>query len=277
MLIELAIGDTYGGTFEFANRDFVIANNNASGYVDRGDPLHVGRYTDDTQMSLAIAELLVAEEEFSPQNIADKFVEVYRRDPRPGYARRFKTFIESVKDGSEFLERIHPTSSRCGAAMRAMPLGIIRDPQEVCEKAVVQARLTHNTATGRRSAMASAMMTHYFLYDVGPKKELTSWLESNVPGKWSPAHHGKVSMHGMEVVRAALTAVMASNSMTGLLRSCVAFTGDVDSVAAIALAAGAGSREIEQDLPAALLRDLEDGPYGRTYLEELDDRLLSMA
>lgn len=65
--------------------------------------------------------------------------------------------------------------------------------------------------------------------------------------------------------------------MSKLLTDCIAFTGDVDTVAAIALAAGSCSREIQQDLPAHLIDALENGPYGRNYLIELDKQLMHVA
>jgi hypothetical protein len=63
--------------------------------------------------------------------------------------------------------------------------------------------------------------------------------------------------------------------MSDVLRACVAFTGDVDTVAAIALAAGSCAVEIAHDLPQHLIYGLEDGPFGRRYLEALDSQLLA--
>jgi hypothetical protein len=62
--------------------------------------------------------------------------------------------------------------------------------------------------------------------------------------------------------------------MTSLLHQCVAYTGDVDTVATIALAVAARTSSVAKDLPAPLYDDLEDGSYGRTYLADLDRRLL---
>jgi ADP-ribosylglycohydrolase len=67
---------------------------------------------------------------------------------------------------------------------------------------------------------------------------------------------------------------MANDSLSSLLRSCVAWTGDVDTVATIALAAGACSEEVAQDLPEHLVSGLENGPFGRDFLRELDRRLM---
>lgn len=75
-------------------------------------------------------------------------------------------------------------------------------------------------------------------------------------------------------VRAAITAVMRNDSMSKLLQDCIAFTGDVDTVAAIALAAGSCSEEITQDLPDHLIATLENNSYGKDYLINLDKQLM---
>jgi hypothetical protein len=63
--------------------------------------------------------------------------------------------------------------------------------------------------------------------------------------------------------------------MSDLLRTCIDFTGDVDTVAAIALAAGSCSTEIVQDLPVHLFDTLEQGQYGRDYIQRLDTQLMA--
>jgi len=78
-------------------------------------------------------------------------------------------------------------------------------------------------------------------------------------------------------VRAAITALQRNNRMSDLLKVCIAFTGDVDTVAAIALAAGSCSEEIAQDIPEHLVWTLEGGRYGRDYLIALDRQLDALA
>jgi ADP-ribosylglycohydrolase len=77
-------------------------------------------------------------------------------------------------------------------------------------------------------------------------------------------------------VRAAITAVVGNTRMSSLLKACIQFSGDVDTVATIALAAGSCCDEIEQDLPAHLLATLENGAYGRDYLIQLDDQVMQL-
>jgi ADP-ribosylglycohydrolase len=276
MLLELAIGDAYGAGFEYVAADIVAAENTVARYrKHQKHDIAAGRYTDDTQMSLAIAEAVVSGDEWTPEMLADRFVAAFRRDPRTGYASHFQTFLERVESGAQFLAEIRPASDRSGAAMRVAPVGVFPTVAEVVEKATVQARLTHDTPDGIAAARAAALMSHYFLYDRGPKAELGAWLEERVPGfPWAEPWDRKVGSKGWMSVRAAVSAVMANDSLTGLLRACVAFTGDVDTVATVALAAASGSREYARDLPAPLIWGLESGRYGRDYLLSLDEKLM---
>ena len=276
MLLELAIGDAYGAGFEYVDREMIRQHNNLSCYVKH--PRHniqPGSYTDDTQMSLAIAETIVSGEPWKPTVLAHKFVEVFQRDPREGYATGFYHFLLHVRDGEQFLRNIRPTSEKSGAAMRAAPIGIYPTLSLVIERCTIQAVLTHDTPNGINAAVAAALMTHYFLYNLGPKKELGIFLEEHVRGHWATPWTGKVKSQGWMSVQAAVTALLRSDTMRELLKTCIQFSGDVDTVAAIALAAGSCSTEIAQDLPVHLIDALENGQYGRDYIRLLDTQLMA--
>lgn len=278
MLLELAVGDAYGAGFEYAN-ELVPKFNDLSHYVQhpRHKEICAGCYTDDTQMSLAIAELIISGKAWTPLNIASHFVDCFKRDPRSGYAGRFYDFLQETQDGKHFLDRIIPTSDKSGAAMRAMPIGIYADIGEVIEKATLQAKITHDISDGISAAVASALMSHYFIYKVGNKADVGKWLEANIksPHQWSQPYIGKVKAKGWMSVRAAITAVQGNDKLSQLLMDCIAFTGDVDTVATIALAAASHSEEYQQDLPQHLIDTLENTVYGRDYLIQLDNQLLS--
>ncbi|MDZ8067752.1 MAG: ADP-ribosylglycohydrolase family protein [Nostoc sp. DedQUE08] len=172
--------------------------------------------------------------------------------------------------------KINPDSDKSGGAMRAAPIGIYPTPEKVIEAATIQAAITHNTTDGINAAVAAALMSHYFIYRLGAKRKLGRFLEGYVSGEWNKPWEGKVKSKGWMSVRAAITAVMRNDSMSELLQDCIAFTGDVDTVAAIALAAGSCSEEITQDIPNHLVAGLENGAYGRDYLIELDKQLMSL-
>lgn len=263
-----------GAGFEYAT-EMIEKHNDLSRYIQH--PRHnilPGCYTDDTQMTLAIAELIVEGQDWTPFNIASKFVEVFKRDPREGYAGGFQAFLHSVTSGEAFLARIRPDSDKSGGAMRAAPIGVFPTITEVIEKSAIQAAVTHNTPDGIQAAVAASLMTHYFIYNLGSKSELGLFLEKHVAGEWNKPYVGKVKSKGWMSVRAAITAVMRNDKLSELLKDCIAFTGDVDTVATVALAAASQSQEYTQDLPLHLIETLENGAYGRGYIQALDVKLL---
>jgi ADP-ribosyl-[dinitrogen reductase] hydrolase len=282
MLLEIGVGDAYGCGFEYSKPTKARPNDLSQFRSHPKWRQRPGKYTDDTEMSIAIAELLVEGVKWSPVNIAQKFVDVFHRNgQRTGYAAHFYNFLCSVTSGAEFLLRIMPDSEKSGAAMRSCPLGIIADEQELLRKCEIQARVTHNTDAAVTAAQAAALMTHCFIYNKVPKYGLTDYLQAVVPGDrfghdWGAPWGKKVGPPGCESVHAAIEAVVTSYSMSEILKKCIDYTGDVDTVAAIALGAASCSNEIEQDLPQGLILNLENGTYGRDFLIELDRKLMSL-
>jgi ADP-ribosylglycohydrolase len=274
LLDKIAKGDACGAGFEYAPAEFVRANNLLTGYVQHPKfNLVPGSYTDDTQMSIANA-LAIINDTLSREELAQLYVDCFKRDEREGYARGFYDFLRSVQDGKQFLAEIKPFSDKSGGCMRALPFGIYPEISTVKELSARQAAITHNTLPGMSAAMAAALMSHYFLYNLGPKAKLGEFLETHVPGYWNKPWIGPVGQQGWMSVRAAITAVMSNDRMTDILYHSIAFTGDVDTVAAMALGSAAASQEVKQDLPAFLHDGLENGKYGRDYLNQLDAQLM---
>ena len=275
MLLEMAQGDAYGLSFEYAKADFVAANNVVTHYVTHHHfPIIPGRYSDDTQRAIANAEVIL-DDLISREELAQAYVDVFKRDQRDGYARGYYGFLCSVADGAEFLAKISPFSDKSGGAMGALPFGIYPNIEDVIAHSTLQASITHNTTDGINAGVAASLMSHYFLYDLGAKAHLGEFVEAHVPGSWAQPWQGAVGEKGWMSVRAALTAIIQGGDMTDILRRSVGFTGDVDTVAALALGAAAHSKEVEQNQPAFLERDLENGPFGRDFLVALNDQLMS--
>ncbi|AZZ91975.1 ADP-ribosylglycohydrolase family protein [Hahella sp. KA22] len=277
MLIELAIGDAYGAGFEYASNKIVRENNFGEQYIQhqRHTTILPGQYTDDAQMAIAVAEALIAEQHWNETILAGYFLNAFKRDQREGYAKGFYDFLCSVETAEEFLERIKPDSEKSGAAMRASPIGVLADEKQVIEYCALQAKLTHNTPLGVNAALAAALMTHYFIYDLGPKQDLGEYIASKVSGDWNVPWKGKVGALGVDSTRAAITAVIAENDLKSILLKCIAYTGDTDTVATIALAAAACSKEVDKNLSQSLYDNLERGAYGYDYIARLDKELMA--
>lgn len=279
MLLEIAIGDSYGCCYEWTDR-WIVKTKNKLEYLTLAENPSVippGNYTDDCQLSLAIAELMLEEKEkWDHYDVANKFVECFHRDPRRGYAPGFYLFLLDHKNGVDFVRDIRPNSTRSGAAMRAGPLGLIPDINELKEKSDIQSSLTHDTVQGRNSALCAALAVHYFRYNLGSKKELGEYLADVFKDQFNLgalAQYEYIPVEGWPCVWAAMAAILENDTLTGVLKSCIDYAGDTDTVAAIAMAAASQSKEIVQDLPENLFNGLENGTYGRDYIIKLDEQL----
>jgi hypothetical protein len=129
------------------------------------------------------------------------------------------------------------------------------------------------------AAQAAALAVHYCHHRIGPTREVTAWIDDRLgvgdgSRQWSRPWEGPVGKLAHASVHAALSTLASHGRMSDLLMACVAYTGDVDTVAAIAVAAGSRADDIEHDLPQHLYDTLENGPFGRDYLVTLDQQLL---
>ncbi|MDK2595517.1 ADP-ribosylglycohydrolase family protein [Pseudoalteromonas obscura] len=273
MLLEIAIGDAYGAGFEFASKEKVTNFNNLTAYHEHGLGIAPGHYTDDTQMSIALAELIVSSESWTKESITRKFVECFKRDKRLGYSKGFYAFLESIESADEFLAKIKPNSTANGAAMRSVPIGLFPNIDDVLNKAKLQACVTHNTPIGINSSQAVALASHYFYYQLGPKQQVANFVQSHTDIEWDVNWSKEVACCGHQTVNALLTVLINARSYAEILTQSVAFGGDVDTVAACALGIASLSEDYANDLPAFLFAELENKQYGRDYLIQLSSQL----
>lgn len=286
MLVEMAIFDAYGAGFEYTHPKFLARNHRLRKYVQhpRHKSVRPGHYTDDTQMAIGIAEamLSVVPNEWTPFHLVFALTNTFARDPRDGYAKGFHQIltdlskVTAAERVNKFFQIIRPHSEKNGGAMRAGPLGVLPHVQDVKSYAMWQASFTHGTLIGMGAAAASALMVHYLYHQIGPKKDLPAWLDDHVPGFfWKHPFQGHVGSRANEAVAGALWAIVNSDTLMEVLDRCVSYGGDTDTVAAIAGIAASCSAEIAQFLPIALHEGLEDGDYGRSWLDALDARLIA--
>lgn len=284
MLVEIAIGDAYGAGFEFAKPLRLLElTNDLSTYYKHNLPGHLpaGSYTDDTQMSIAIAEHIISDSSWTKEALAERFVTTFKRDPRNGYSRGFQTVLETVQSGAELLATLKPNSNRCGAAMRSCPIGIFPHAFDVMRRARIQACITHNNPEGIESSIAIALSVHYFLYNKGNKSDLIRYLMSEEPTAYLFKNKAdlwpikmRVTSDAIPCVKAAISAVLRNDTLSACLMECIDYAGDVDSIAAMALGIGSCCKEIKKDLPENLYIGLENGKFGLQYLKDLDNQLI---
>jgi len=290
ILYYTAIGDAYCLPVEYVTEDHlnIIKALEFERYLQHPKyPLTPGIYSDDCQMSIANAEVLLAGRPYQDIDFANSWLHVFKRDPRDAYSRNFQKFLESTDSGVDFLKNINPNSNRNGAAMRSAVFGVLETPEEVLRLSGQQAAITHNTPGGVFSAQSVALMSHYALYSDGE-------LDRTNLGEYIISHLGHIMISdkvfnnvivtpwegrvappevGINTAWAVFELLVTCKSLLGVLKKVIEWGGDTDSVAAIAL--GIASSRMKDDLPPFMHQYLEyERPYGASFLKELGAKLM---
>lgn len=293
MLLRIAQGDAYALGAEYVKRkehpELIERLELFEGYQQHPNPAHgglrAGSYSDDTQMSIAIAEVLIEKgARASSLDYTDAFFRCFKRDPRDGYSRGFQAILERARTPAELRQLVTPDSNKNGAAMRAVPIGALRDPNDVAAAAGMQASSTHATWGGINSAVIVALMSHYALYDRRSLGSMPSWLANHCQaleyfkGPWEGPVTGKATNLGvgMNTAWAAMTLVSEATSLKNIMERVLAWGGDTDSVAAVAWGV-ASCRFQDEVLPEFMEPGLEaqgNPKYGPEFLKSLGKRLM---
>lgn len=295
MLLRIAQGDAFGMATEYIKfpRDQRVYDQalKFERYVKH--PTHkldAGQYTDDTQMSVAVSEVLLDYgDPFQRLDLgtipvlgaemrvlfAESFVRCFKRDVRDGYSRGFQAFLESITDGAEFLRTIKADSDKNGAAMRSVPIGVLPNPLACIMVAETQAKLTHDTPGGIESSVLVALMSHFALWYDEPFRDMDEFLATFEFEVEFPPWDGRPVTGpgvGINTARAVKTLLETERTLLGIAKKTIEWGGDTDSVLAIAW--GIASARMDDELPAFFEGGLEDGSYGRAFLRGLGARLM---
>lgn len=298
MLLKIAQADSYAAATEFLkltrDEDLEVYEQALKYEKYCKHPRHnlsAGKYTDDTQMSIGIAEVLLQTQEPGLKQYADAWVRCFQRDQRDGYARGFQKFLETNKTADDFLKNIRSRSEKNGAAMRSVPIGVLPDVNSVCVVAESQASVTHDTVIGRYASVAVALLSHWALHVAEPAqdegdggwwngygfvlhylpKEYKSLWEEVASFAWDGSVHSAT-----DTVHAVFQSLVSSSSLMEVLDKIIRWQGDTDSVAAIAWGIGSSCPFfLEDDAPDWMYYCLEPGgKYGPEFLKDLGSQLM---
>lgn len=278
----MAVGDAFGMKYEFVQRDKDISADDLNfGSHPTFKEYQAGCYTDDTQMSLANAELLLSKEnleEISDYDFVEEWLKAYKRDPRSGYSKHMYQIMNESNTPHDFITLIDPQKGiTSGAAMRAAPFGLLSDIEQVVSLTTQQAKLTHDTDAGITSALAVSLSTH-FLHHAGRREDLSGFLENKLGQDWYSATKGYSDdpKNGLKIVSLALNAVIGPKTLGEVLLKAVNqdYMSDTDTVCALAFAMASRCNDIENDLTEKIYHNINEGEYGMAYLSSIDDVFL---
>ncbi|WP_375605447.1 ADP-ribosylglycohydrolase family protein [Flavobacterium davisii] len=274
MILQAAIGDAYGAGFEFQKQEFIDDTNDVTAYYPHGLYSEIyKRYTDDTQMAIAITELVLEDLDWTEERVAQKFVEVFHRDKRKGYSDRVYNALDQSNNGNEFMSNLTFQSSGNGSAMRAYPIGFVKDISMLLKCCEIQAKTSHNTIEGIQCAKRIALAVHFYRYGLDGKYDLIEFINTTLNEQETYEIIAPIDMHGYPTTKAVIKLVSEATSMHQCLQEGISYGGDTDTVAALCMAILSQKTNCEKSLPAFLYDELENGLYGKEFLMNLDNKL----
>ncbi len=263
LLLGVALGDALGWPVEFLDRPSILVKYGRPGILAPPDP---ALYTDDTQMSIAVAEALVEaghrDLDVLMGSMARHFIG-WKRDPStPGRAPGATSIrgVNALERGAPWREAGVKDSKGCGSCMRVAPVGYFyqHDPGRLQNIARAQGVLTHRHPTADAACIGGAYLVKLALDGVDPREYPERLLKfgygisaefdaaiARVPAvlDWPDEeaalnHVGPTRGGGWvaeEAIAMALYCVMRYPSdYVGCVRVAANITGDSDSVASIA-------------------------------------------
>jgi poly(ADP-ribose) glycohydrolase ARH3 len=292
------LGDAFGSGFEGMNPDRSMF------HISTLSKKFTRSYTDDTDMTLALAESIIQCGEIDPEDIAKQFS--LSCDLTRGYAIGTIKAVQALRAGLRWhqVARIvfENGSFGNGAAMRVSPVGIFyhHDLDGVREAAIKQANITHVHPLGQWGAVMQAS-TVGLAVNQDPKEPFKKvqiivnlreclW---NGPIEYIKALNKIEEMlnqgnklQAREVVQSLGNGVEALFSVPGAcyigityspdfcdaIRAAISLGGDTDTIAGM-VGAIVGAHVGEKGLPAEWIEQLEDGPRGRSFARGLAEKL----
>jgi ADP-ribosylglycohydrolase len=275
LIRTIAIADALGAPYEFADQE------KRSKY---DGSMNLGIYTDDTQMTLAIAEHMLFDCRMSQESYAESFIESYRRDPRGGYSKRTRTALESPSPQKMLAKGIFGPRGN-GSVMRCLPLGLYSEPAEVIGRAMVQSTTTHLSLAATNASVLTALTAHYIYHKWEDLNGLLSFLNEQVGTGLvrDIIKDGKVDGEiGNDTIQTASWCIrtaanmIASNNLDAAhaCRLAVEIGGDVDSLCAVT----AGLISLRAGYKynfASYEPTMEQTPFSIEYMKSLDISLFN--
>ena len=220
------VGSPYEGHYKMKTKEFPL-------FVDRS------RFTDDSMMTIAVAEALMDAGKDADLDVIRKHV-VHAmqtwglRYPRAGYGGRFRRWL--CED--------HPQpygSFGNGSAMRVSPAGWMYDTLERTRQvAAATADVTHNHPEGIKGAEAVASVI-FLARNHHSKEEIKAYVTqefgydlNRTTAQIRPIYEFDVTCQG--TVPEAIISFMEGTSFEDVLRTAVSLGGDCDTLTSIACA-----------------------------------------
>lgn len=290
VLLGTAIGDALGVPFEtkLANYEPLVAWDGETFLGSEHHKLKPGQYSDDTQMSLMVAESLIENHGFNPDDLAERYVDWITSGRARGYGKTTMLAIQNLLNGKHWSESGIAGSYGNGTAMRAAPFGVYfrNDLTSLISICKMDSAITHASDEAEAGSIAIGLAAAYAvnrekdglldeLWRILPDSKVKSIiysLDSLIDSPYiTPEQALRVIGTKADVrqtVPAALYCFLKFRNYGEAIEAAIRAGGDTDTTAAI-VGALFGARDGTMDMQGSWISGVEES----SRLIELDSQL----
>ena len=272
--LGLAVGDALGATVEFLTPNEIRQQYGVHREITGGGWLHLkaGKVTDDTTMSLALGEAILAHGGIDALAAATAFDTWMRAKPVDIGNTVRRNLIQFRKTGNpEAPASEHDAGN--GAAMRGLPVALAcygRPPETTIFASRAQAHVTHHNTLSDAACETLMFMVQDFLAgrDAGEvQRERADELVSRHPVfTYNRKRCDNPSGYIVDTIQAVFQALFSTASFEDCLLDVVNRGGDADTTGAIA-GMLAGARYGRDALPKRWLKALDESTHQACELQ----------
>lgn len=235
-----------------------------------------GMVTDDTTMSISLAESIIDKGKFSTKSAADYFVKWMKSKPLDiGNTIRL-SLLNYIKSGN-LESKYDENSAGNGALMRVVPLCIYAkgDLEKLFDMAIKQAHITHNNKLSDKAIVNYCNVLSSLLKN-GDKMQALSlaseFIINNKNFSFS-RYKGENSGYVVDTYRSIMHFYFEGVSFEDTLIETVNNGGDADTIAALTGALSGATYGIK-GIPKRWLKKLDPKIYNK--IEEITEKLVSL-
>lgn len=222
-----ALGDALGLPTEFMKIGEIYRRFGRTGHMRLPSRAHV---TDDTQMTLRVAQALRLARGRTPREVARtlrrQYVAWMRYDPPRAPGVTCLTAIRRLARGARWREATNADSKGCGANMRVAPVAFLPRTEDVAGVAQLQAALTHGHPVALAASELTALAIRWAAQDCPlerlPEKLLAharkktiagtyerSWLGDRLPRRWKGTARDQMTLAWSRMTDACVDVIIA--------------------------------------------------------------------
>jgi ADP-ribosylglycohydrolase len=169
VLLGTAVADALGVPFEtkLINNPALLEWDGKSFLGSEHHKLQPGQYSDDTQMSLMVAESLIENRGFNPDDLSARYVDWMTSGRARGWGKTTLMAIQNLTSGKHWSESGIVGSLGNGTAMRSAPFGVYfrNDLKSLVDICKVDSAITHVSPDAEAGSIAIAVAAYYAVND----------------------------------------------------------------------------------------------------------------